>query len=107
MANYWFAIYESLDADCVFIPTIPHRLYDYMAYVVAKYIGLPCLMVEESNEILSDEYGVRRSLYFLVDDISDVSKPIREQPDDQRIPSRHLQNYIDIFDRSLIFDSFF
>ena len=98
MANYWFAIYESLDADCVFIPTIPHRLYDYMAYVVAKYIGLPCLMVEESNEILSDEYGVRRSLYFLVDDISDVSKPIREQPDEQRIPSRHLQNYIDIFD---------
>ena len=95
MADYWFALYQTLDIECVVLPTIPHRLYDYMAYIVAQYLGIPYIMLNKANDMLIDENGNRRGVTTFADDIFDQSKIVRELSNKKRKPSKDLQRYLD------------
>lgn len=100
MANQLLALYQAYEIGAVILPTVPHRLYDYMAYLVARHLGIPFIMIEEANEILFHEDGSRSSLYFVTNDMQNRFAHIQDDIKTGDTPSPDLARYIATFDQS-------
>jgi hypothetical protein len=80
-------IIEFYGIELIIMPTVPHRLYDFSIYIVAKWWNIPFLMVTETNELLVHGEHDRRHLYIIINDIFDRSKFLK-QAETARIPLR-------------------
>jgi hypothetical protein len=94
MANFWISLIENAKIELIVVPTIPHRLYDYMGYIVAQYLGVPFIMMEITNELLVMEDGSRKSSYYLLNNLDRRSRIFAEVFDPKAMPSPELQRYL-------------
>jgi hypothetical protein len=95
MANNWLAFYEAQKIEAAIAPTVPHRLYDYMAYIVAQYLNIPFIMLEQSNELLIRDDGSREMFLFVINSIHDRYRVLQDQVRSDRKPSTELQRYFE------------
>lgn len=91
----WLRLIDSLEAEIIVCPTVPHRLYDYVAYLAAKVTGIPFLMVDQTGEFLKSDAGAW-GLDFVIWTIGDRTRPFREAALTAGPPSaaarRHLED---------------
>jgi len=70
LIRIWTAILRHLDVDIVIIGSVPHRIYDYVIYLLCREMGIIYLMIEETN---------LPHLSYAISSIADRSRAIREE----------------------------
>jgi len=70
MLRIWVAILTRLEIDIVAIASVPHRVYDFVAYLLCQELGIPYLMIEQTL-LPHCSYGISS--------ISDRSKLFRDE----------------------------
>ena len=73
LVRLWLSIFKKTEADMIICPTIPHRIYDYIAYLVSRYLGKPFLSIEQTSDIRVGDEGMTH-FHFALSDIEDRSK---------------------------------
>ena len=48
MLAYWNGVLEKVRPETILFPTIPHSIYDFLVYALAKAKGIPTLMFEDT-----------------------------------------------------------
>ena len=71
-------IFDIYNIDLVICPTIPHRIFDYIIYVIAKYKNIPFLMIE-STAAIKNYGGTLEPICFPIDSIENRTKNIFEE----------------------------
>lgn len=83
-AKLWYSILVNLNVDLVVCPTIPHRLYDYTAYVVARHLGVRFLFIEDICDLWIGPDGQRKHMSFVANNLEDrtlrLQQEFRKQP---------------------------
>ena len=48
LVRSWMAVIEMYKPDLVVAPVMPHRVYDYVLYLLCKYVGIPYIMFDHT-----------------------------------------------------------
>ncbi len=75
MVEIWLNIFKNLNIELVVSPAIPHRVYDYVAYMVAKYLNVPYLMVDGTAAMWLVD-GELDHCRYVIDDVFDRTKHV-------------------------------
>src|SRR5262249_46785848 len=67
LASYWSAVLDRLQPDVLLMPTAPHVVYDYIAYVLARRRGIRTVMFE---------YVTTEGLLMAIDRFDDGLPPL-------------------------------
>jgi hypothetical protein len=70
LIRIWRAILDRLSIDIVIIGSIPHRIYDYVVYLLCQEMGITYLMIENTN---------LPHLGYGISSITDRSRAIRKE----------------------------
>ena len=78
LVESWLNIFDLYQTDLIICPTIPHRVFDYIAYMVAQYKKIPFLMVEATAGI-KVEKGELLECYFVIDNLTNRTEELSRQ----------------------------
>ena len=99
LLQIWYDILAGEGIDLVVMPTIPHRIYDFAAYIVARDLGIPFLMLDQTGEMLIEPDGRRISMYYFTPDLTSRDTYLGKQLILKGVKkSCQLQRYISTFD---------
>ena len=70
LLRIWVAILRDLEVDIVISSSVPHRIYDYVIYLICRAMGIEFLMIEHTN---------LPHLSYVISSISDRSRSIYEE----------------------------
>ena len=95
LLQLWYDILAGENVDLVVMPTIPHRVYDFTAYIVAKDLGIPFLMLDHTGELLIHENGTRSIMHYFTPDLQFRDKYVSSKLSHLSAQkSNELQKYI-------------
>jgi hypothetical protein len=100
MLQYWHGVIKKYKPDVILFPTVPHTVYNYIIYSLAKQMGIKTLMFEDSwvsdrlltyedweegSPLLHEVMKKNEDKHFHIDDLSeDLQKYYRLQTDDKK-----------------------
>ncbi len=92
IAQIWLTIVDYLNIDIVVCPTVPHRIFDYVVYVLFKEVlGKPYLMLVTGGEILGDRKA-RRIVALPTSDLSFQTRYLERVSPRQEISKDVMQS---------------
>ena len=74
MLRLWIRMLKTVKADMVLCPTIPHRVYDFVAYLATKVLDIPYLVIEQVADIRCAEDGTMNAWFYAISDIENRSQ---------------------------------
>jgi hypothetical protein len=94
LLRIWLRLIDSLNVGVVICPTVPHRLYDYVAHLACKASCVPYLMIDQTGEFLKTD---ERAWWidFVTWTIEDRTRPFRLAAASAGPPSAAAQRYLD------------
>lgn len=100
MLQYWYGIIDKLKPEYIIFPTIPHSVYNYIIYDIAKFLEIKTIIFDEmvisdrmlyyydfwqTSKVLDRVIEKNRGKNFLVNDLSyDIKKYYLEQTDERQ-----------------------
>ena len=99
LLQIWYDILVGEGIDLVVMPTIPHRIYDFTAYIVARDLGIPFLMLDQTGEMLIEPDGRRISMHYFTPDLNSRDTYLGKQIASKGAKkSSQLQRYLSTFE---------
>ena len=77
LVENWLNIFKCYEIDLVICPAVPHRIYDYVAYMVATYLKVPFLMINATAALRVVD-GELVFWHYLIDDVFNRTNHINE-----------------------------
>ncbi len=98
MVGLWIAIIQDLDVEIIVCPRVPHRVYDYAAYIAAQILGVKYCMGNTTTEIEVREDGRRLARFFSSTNLKDRTKFIDKHKDieDKSNVSAAIERYFEL-----------
>lgn len=78
LVEIWLNIFEAYKIDLVICPTVPHRVFDYIAYMIAQYKQVPYLMLEATAGI-KNQNGDLVECMFAIDNLANRTSIISKE----------------------------
>ena len=71
-----FSFIKFYDIDLIITPTIPHRIYDYIFYLIFNFLRKPYLMIEQTSGVIIKKNSLKCLYYpiFSVENSADIMK---------------------------------
>jgi hypothetical protein len=92
LAQIWLTVVDYLKIDIVVCPTVPHRIFDYVVYVLFKEVlKKPYLMLVTGGEVLGDRKA-RRIVALPTSDLSFRTKYLEGASPRQKISKTVMQS---------------
>lgn len=52
LVRYWSAVLERYKPECIIFPLVPHTVYDFVIYALAKHLGIKTLMFTATQDFI-------------------------------------------------------
>lgn len=105
-----FSFIKFYDIDLIITPTIPHRIYDYVFYLIFNFQKKPFLMIEQTSGVILKD-NLLKSLYYPIFSIENRNNILKLNFKNKSVISNDVNKYLkymtenkDIFKYDYILD---